>query len=174
MPSPIIALAIVCSFCTLVFRVVIARPPFSIKNTWTQIFTSMTLSVVIWIIGVILLMSPPIIQNASWNDIFCGILILLCAFWCQYWVGNFAGGFRVQMQINLAQQKEPISIEEWMNTFGGLGMEMFLHDRIRSILIPSNTVELKDGELRLVTGWGTFFGRVMKFLKIILLQVRSD
>jgi hypothetical protein len=174
MPPPIIALAIVCSLFTLVIRVIISRPPFRIKNVWSQIFSSLTVAVIIWITSIFFIKPASPISKTEWRDIVCGILIFLNAFWCHYWIGNFAGGFRVQMQINLASQKRPISIEEWMNTFGGLGMEAFLRDRLQSILIPWNTVKLEGGQLRLRAGWGIFFGRLMRIVKNILPKVRGN
>jgi hypothetical protein len=171
MPPPVIALAILCSLSTLLIRVIIARRPFRIKNVWHQIFGSLMIALTLWAVTV--LFSTPMSEQ-NWGDVICGILIFGCAFWCQYWIGNFAGGFRIQMQINLAGQKTPISLEEWMKTFSGLGMEVFLHDRIQAILIPWNTVEYKNGHLHLLSGWGTFFASLMNILKFILPKVRSN
>ena len=170
MPSPIIALAIACSLSTLLIRAIIARRPFRIKKVWHQIFISLMIAITIWVATIF--RTPT--SERSWADVICGILIFACAFWCQYWIGNFAGGFRIQMQINLADQKEPISLEEWMKTFSGLGMEAFLQDRIQAILIPWNTVEYKNGQLRLLPGWGTFFASLMRILKFIFPKVRND
>jgi hypothetical protein len=174
MIPPIIALAIGCSLSTLVIRIIISRPPFRVKNVWSQIFSSLTVAVIIWITSIFFIRPALPISNSEWGDILCGILIFLSAFWCHYWIGNFAGGFRVQMQINLASQKHPISIKEWMKTFGGLGMEAFLQDRIQSILIPWNTIKFENGQLHLLTGWGIFFGRLMRMLRNIMPKVRSD
>ena len=170
MPSPIIAFAIICSLSTLLIRVVIARRPFRIKNIWHQIFISLIAAIAIWAVAVF--RTP--ISEQNWGDVICGVLIFGCAFWCQYWIGNFAGGFRIQMQINLADQQAPLSLEEWMKTFSGLGMEAFLQDRIQAILIPWNTVEYKNGQLYLLRGWGTFFASLMNILKYIFPRVRSN
>jgi len=170
----IINLAIVCSISTLLIRVIISRKPFLIKNIWTQIISSLIIAAIIWAASIYLTKSSSPISGAEWGDILCGVLIFLSAFWCHYWIGNFAGGFRVQMLNNLASQKQPISKEEWMNTFGGLGMEAFLRDRIQSILIPWQVINLEHGQLRLLAGWGTFFGKLVKLLEIIMPGVRDD
>lgn len=171
---PIIALAIICSISTLLIRIVITHRPFHIKNVWHQIFGSLIIGIIIWVVSFLITRSNSPVSVNEWADIICGILIFLCAFWCHYWIGNFAGGFRIQMQVNLASQKEPISLQEWMKTFSGLGMETFLQDRIQSILIPWNTVEYKNDHLCLLSGWGTFFAGLMNILKYIFPKVRGD
>ncbi|MBK9926882.1 MAG: hypothetical protein IPP66_16550 [Anaerolineales bacterium] len=173
MIPPIIALAIICSLSTLAIRVIISRHPFRIKNVWRQIFGSLLLSAIAWVALIYITRAASPTSN-EWGDIICGVLIFLCAFWCHYWIGNFAGGFRVQMQVNLANQKVPIALEEWMKTFSGLGMETFLQDRIQAILIPWNTVEYKNGQLHLLNGWGTFFASLMNILKYIFPKVRGE
>jgi hypothetical protein len=168
----IIALAIASGLSTLLIRIAISRPPFRVKNLWSQIFISVGLGATLWLVAVVLI-NPAVKVDEKWGDIFCGTLILLCTFWCNYWIGNFAGGFRVQMQLNIADQKQPITFEEWMNTFGGLGMEAFLKDRLQSILIPWKTIAIENDQLRLLPGWGMFFGKVMVILQKILPKVRS-
>ncbi|HEX2996548.1 MAG TPA: hypothetical protein VHP14_17110 [Anaerolineales bacterium] len=174
MISPIIAFAIAASFLTLAIRVVISRRPFHVKNTWTQIIVSTFIGMILWIIAILSTRSRFASSRVVWGDIICGILIFLSALWCNYWSGNLAGGFRVQMQFNIACQNAPISLDEWMRIFGGLGMEVFLKDRIESILIPWNTIVLENGYLRLRSGWGMFFGRLAEILKKIMPKVRSD
>lgn len=169
----IIALAITSGLSTLLFRIIISRPPFRVKKIWSQIFISMGLGAILWGLSIVLI-NPALSSNEKWADIFCGILILLCAFWCNYWIGNFAGGFRVQMQMNIADQMQPITFEGWMKTFGGLGMETFLKDRIQSILIPWKTIAIENNQLRLLPGWGTFFGKAMDILKRVFPTVRRD
>lgn len=171
MISPIIAIAILSGFSTLLFRMIISRPPFRVKNIWSQIIISVIAGAILWL-GSVCLIGSPITYRHS-GDIICGILIFLCAFWCNYWISNFAGGFRVQMQLNIADQKRAITFDEWMRTFGGLGMEVFLRDRVQSILIPWKTVALENGTLRLLQGWGMFFGRIMTILRKILPGVRK-
>jgi hypothetical protein len=170
----IIALAIVTSFLTLAIRIIVSRRPFQIKSTWTQITVSTIVGLIIWVSMILLTQSKSLSTETVWGDLICGILIFWSAFWCNYWSGNLAGGFRVQMQFNIARQNTPISLEEWMKIFGGLGMEAFLKDRIESILVPWNTIALENGGLRLLPGWGTFFGRLAWVLEKIMPNVRSD
>jgi len=169
-----IALAIITSFLTLAIRIIISGRPFRVKNTWTQIIVSIFIGMILWVLSILLIRSPSTPSKLVWGNIICGVLIFLNAFWCNYWSGNLAGGFRVQMQFNIAKQNSPISLENWMKIFGGLGMEAFLKDRIESVLIPSSTVTLENGQLRLLPGWGTFFGRVSEILKNTMPKVRSD
>jgi hypothetical protein len=123
----------------------------------------------------IYLTTPTYSRSAiGWADILCGILIFLCAFWCNYWSANLAGGFRVQMQMNLAGQRRPISLKEWMDTFGGLGMEVFLLDRMESVLIPWKAAAFENGYLRLLPGWGVFFSKVMILLRVLFPKVRGE
>ncbi len=174
MIPPIIALSLITGFCTLLIRIIISHRPFHVKNIWWQIIGSTSAGGILWIISIVLTRPNLSISEGEWGDILCGILIFLCAFWCNYWSTNLAGGFRVQMQMNLAHQKRPISLQEWMAAFGGLGMEIFLKDRIESVLIPWKTVTLEKGELWLLPGSGMFLGKLMHLLRILLPKVRQD
>jgi hypothetical protein len=77
------------------------------------------------------------------------------------------------MQMNLASKKGPIPFDDWMATFGGLGMAVFLKDRLESILIPWKTVAFEKGNLRLLPGWGVFFSKLMILLRVLLPKVRD-
>jgi hypothetical protein len=170
----VILLALISSFSTLFIRIIISHRPFFVRNIWHQILASTIAGAFFWVISIFLIIPASSRSEIGWADILCGILIFLCAFWCNYWSTNLAGGFRVQMQINLANQKKPISLKEWMATFGGLGMEVFLKDRIESILIPWNTIAVENGNLRLLPGWGVFFSKLMILLRILFPKVRDE
>ena len=173
MPPAIIALAILASFSTLVFRLIISHRPLRISGGWTQIIVSSILGGGLWIGSTLLyLANTASYENTGW-DLLCGILILLCALWCQYWIGNLGGGFRVQMQITLADQTRPVSLEEWMDLFNGRGMQVFLADRLNSILIPWKIVEVKNSKVRLLPGCGMFYGRLMSIIKKMLPNLRT-
>jgi hypothetical protein len=174
MMPPVILLALICGFSTLFVRIIISHRPFLVRNIWHQILISTAAGAMLWIISIFLIMPASWRSEIGWADILCGILIFLCAFWCNYWSTNLAGGFRVQMQLNLANQTRPISLQEWMNTFGGLGMEVFLKDRIESILIPWNAVAFEKGKLRLLPGWGLFFSKVIILLRVLLPRLRGE
>jgi len=98
----------------------------------------------------------------------CGALVILCAIWGNYWLGNFGGGFRINMLVILAAQHKPISFEQWMDLYGGLGMDVFLRDRLRSILIPWGIVKEEKGSISLTTTKGKLFGVMMNILYILL------
>ncbi len=169
----IIALAILAGLSTLVFRLVISHRPFRISGGWTQIIISSILGDGLWVFLTLLyLANTSSYENEGW-DLLCGILILLCVLWCNYWLANLGGGFRVQMQISLADQTQPVSLEKWMAVFNGRGMEIFLADRLNSILIPWKIVEVKDGKVRLLPGWGMFFGGLMNLVKKIIPNLRT-
>jgi len=139
-----IVLVIISGFAILVFRIIISHRPFRLLGAWPQVIVSTILGWFLWIFLTILERSYGSLSRIDGWDVLCGILILLCATWCNYWIGNLAGGFRVQMQMNLANQLQPVSLEEWMETFGGLGMKVFLRDRLTSILIPWRIVSVED------------------------------
>jgi hypothetical protein len=173
MPPAIIALAILAGLSTLVFRLIISHRPLRISGGWAQIILSSILGWGLWIgLTFLHLANAPTYENAGW-DLVCGILILLCVVWCQYWIGNLGGGFRVQMQITLADQTQPVSLEKWMAAFNGRGMQVFLTDRLNSILIPWKIVEEKNGNVRLLPGWGMFYGRLMSIIKMMLPNLRT-
>lgn len=173
MPPAIITLAILAGFYTLVFRLIISHRPLRISGGWAQIILPSILGGGLWIGSTMLtLANTPSYENAGW-DLVCGILILLCVLWCQYWIGNLGGGFRVQMQITLADQTQPVSLEKWMALFNGRGMEVFLADRLNSILIPWKIVDVKNGKVRLLPGWGMFYGRLMSIIKKIIPNLRT-
>jgi hypothetical protein len=170
----VILLSLITSFSTILIRIIISYRPFRVKNIWHQILGSTVAGGILWIISIFVIIPSRLRPETGWGDMLCGILILLCAFWCNYWSTNLAGGFRVQMQMNLANQKSPVSLKEWMATFGGLGMEAFLKDRMESILIPWKTIAVEDGNLRLLPGWGIFFGKLMVLLRVLLPKVREE
>jgi hypothetical protein len=170
----IILFAFIAGFSTLFIRVIISHRPFLVRNIWHQIVAATVAGGVLWV-AAIFLTSPGLPRaDIKWEDILCGMLILLCAFWCNYWSTNLAGGFRIQMQMNLAAQSKPLSLKEWMTTFGGLGMDVFLKDRIESVLIPYKTVVLETGNLRLLPGWGMFFSKLMILLRALFPNVRAE
>ncbi len=82
-------------------------------------------------------------------------------------------GFRVQMQINLADQSSPITLGEWMSKYDGRGMDAFLADRMKSILISWKIVTIEKDRVQLTQGWGSFYGNLMNILNIILPTMRN-
>ena len=168
----IIAFAILTGFSTLIFRMILSHRPFRLAGTWTQIIVSSLSGLSLWIVLVLLLHSIAPISGAEKWDMVCGVLIHLCAFWCNFWIGNLVGGFRAQMTFNLASQTRPVTLVEWMAAFGGLGMDAFLKDRMKSILIPWKIVSVHDNKMILLPGWGIFFGRLMAVLEIMLYRMR--
>jgi hypothetical protein len=170
----IIVLAILTGFSTLIFRIIFSHRPFRLAGFWTQIAVSSLSGVSLWIVLLIILHTTNPITWAERWDVVCGVLIHLCAFWCNYWIGNLGGGFRVQMAINLADQTRPVTLEEWMAAFSGLGLDVFLKDRLNSILIPWKIVSVNDHKITLLPGWGMFFGKLIAILEILLYRMRSS
>lgn len=173
-PSMTIILALIACLSTLPIRIIISRAPFHIKNTGVQIISSTVFGMILWVASILFIGSASVAPDTIWGDVLCGGLIFLSVSWCNYWSGNLAGGFRIQMLLSLTDQKHLLSLEEWMMTFGGLGMEAFLRDRIKAILIPWNTVSEENGELQLLPGWGVFFGKLMVLLGRIMPKVRGS
>lgn len=169
----IIALAILTGFSTLIFRVILPRRPFCLTGAWSQIIISSFLGLSLWFVLIVQVSPSALISEVEKWDVVCGALIHLCAFWCNYWICNLAGGFRAQMVITLAAQNSPVTLEEWMASFGGIGMDAFLRDRTTSILIPWKIALVQDDKMFLLPGWGLFFGRLMTILEIVLYRVRS-
>jgi hypothetical protein len=168
----IIVFAILAGFSTLIFRMILSHRPLRLAGGLAQIIVSSLSGITLWIVLVLLSHSTTPISGAEKWDMVSGVLIHLCAFWCNYWISNLAGGFRVLMAINLADQTRPITLEEWMAAFGGLGMDVFLRDRMKSILIPWKIVSVHDNKMILLPGWGMFFGRLMAILEIMLYRMR--
>jgi len=168
-----IALAILSGFSILIFRIILSHRPFRLSGTWKQIIVSTLAGAALWVMLALMTVSPAQRFSIEINDLICGVLILLCAFWCNYWISNLAGGFRAQMAFNLVRQSQPISLAEWMAEFGGLGMEAFLADRTKSILIPWRIASLQDDKMSLLPGWGVFLGRLMNILEMLLYRLRA-
>jgi hypothetical protein len=169
----IVGLAILFGFSTLVFRIILSHRPFRIRGG-AQIILPFILGVILWIIFSIWYIAlTQSLKDIGW-DILCGILILFCALWCHYWIGNLAGGFRVQMQIALSDQASPLSLDQWMSIFDGKGMDAFLADRLKSILISMKIVTIEKDRVQLTRGWGSFYGKLMNLLIIILPGMRNS
>jgi hypothetical protein len=169
----IIAYAIISSLSTLIFRMLLSILPIRKTDIWVQIIISSILGVILWITLVVLRRYYHPDFELRGGDILCGSLILMCAFWCNYWIGNFAGGFRVQMLISLKDRSQPVPLEDWMRLFGNMGMEAFLRDRLRSILIPWKIVAQEEGKFRLLPGWGIYFGRLFNLFDRIFFTLRK-
>jgi hypothetical protein len=170
----IIEYAIISSFATLLFRMLFSILPFRKTHIWAQIIFSTFLGLILWIILILLASYDVPDIKIKWADILCGGLILMCALWCNYWISNFSGGFRIQMLLILKNFSQPISIDEWMRQFGNLGMEAFLRDRMRSILIPWKIAVQEEGKIYLTHRWGVFFGRLFVLLDGIFINLRKS
>jgi hypothetical protein len=169
----VVGLAILFGFSTLIFRIILSHRPFRVGGG-AQITLPFVLGVSLWILfSFLYIMQTQSLKDIGW-DILCGTLIFLCAFWCHYWIGNLAGGFRVQMQIALVDQAAPITYREWMSKFDGRGMDAFLVDRMKSILILWKIVTIEKDTVQLTQGWGTFYGKLMNLLNIILPGLRNS
>jgi hypothetical protein len=170
----VIEFSIISGLATLLFRMLFSVLHFQKTHIWVQIIISGFLSVILWIVLILLarFINPDIVIREG--DILCGCLILMCAFWCNYWIGNLAGGFRVQMLISLKDRSQPVPLEDWMRLFGNLGMEAFLKDRLRSILIPWKIVAQEEGKYRLLPGWGIFFGRLFSLFDKVFFTLRKS
>jgi hypothetical protein len=168
--SMVVFLSIISGFSLPVLTLLLSKKPFLIKSDNIRYLTASLLGFVLWMVLIALFR---IALDNGW-DIICGTLILLCAVWSNFWLSNFGGGFRMNMLLKIAEQERPITINEWMKLFGGLGMEVFLQDRLNSVLIPLRIVEQKDGMITLTIGRGYFFGRLMQILYHLLQGSRRE
>jgi hypothetical protein len=159
-----IILSIVSGISIPIFMALFSNPHLKIKSGWTRYIASSCAGFILWLI---LLGISDSIHSNRW-DLVCGGLVILCAIWANYWLGNLGGGFRINMLVILAAQREPVSFEQWMNLYGGLGMEEFLQDRLRSILIPWGIVRETNGTILLTATRGKLFGWLMNILYILL------
>jgi len=168
----VIFLSIIGGFSIIPFMMIFSKKIFRIDPGLHQIIFSGFAGFSIWIILLIFLSVP--IRNV-W-DIICGILIMFCALWSVYWLSNLGGGFRINMLTDLSEYKneDPISVDKWMELYGGLGLDAFLEDRLRSILIPLGIVQEKDGEVRLIKPIGVYFGYMLELFSIIFQGNRRD
>ena len=166
--SIIILLAIISGILIPFLMNLYSRLPFFRKNGWYLIIGASLSGLLTWLILLIICRAIPK-AGAYWQaDLLCGFLVWLCASWCNYWLCNFGGGFRINMLVDLARQKEPITIEEWMSSFNHLGMEAFFKDRIESILLPFKVIEIEGEQVRLTNSWGRFFGTCASILRFRL------
>jgi hypothetical protein len=168
--SLVIILSIVSGILIPIFTTLFSIPRLRIKTGWARYISSSCAGFVIWLILMVIFGFP---LNNPW-DLLCGVLVILCAIWSNYWLGNFGGGFRVNMLVNLAEKTTPVPIEEWMRLYGGLGMEKFLSDRLQSILIPWKIVKLTEGVVSLTPDRGKFFGWAMNVLYGLLQGERRE
>ena len=159
-----IILSIVAGISIPIFMAIFTNPHLKIKSGWRRYIVSSSAGFILWLILIVITDS---IHNNRW-DLVCGGLVILCAIWANYWLGNFGGGFRINMLVILAAQQKPISFEQWMDLYGGLGMDEFLRDRLRSILVPWGIVREANGTIILTPTRGKFFAGLMNILYILL------
>jgi hypothetical protein len=166
----VVFLSIISGFSLPIFTLIFSERLFFIKSGKIRYFVASILGFLLWLF----LLEASGIQFDNVWDIGCGILIILCAVWSNYWLSNFGAGFRMNMLLKIAEQERPIPLEEWMELFGGLGMEAFLDDRLKTILIPWKIVQENDGVITLTRGRGYFFGWAMQILYHLLQGSRRE
>lgn len=106
-------------------------------------------------------------------SLLAGILLILACVFLNYYIGNIAGGFRIEILVNLADSKTPLSLEEWMAVYGkGAGMRYFLEDRLRSTLISWN-LAIQDGDKITLTPLGRLAGKVNLFFAQLFSEVKK-
>ncbi len=104
-----------------------------------------------------------------WLDLGAGALIYLTAIFCNFYLCNVGGGFRIEMLVNLAGAKREVTLKEWMDSYGkGLGMRFFLDDRLRATLTSWNLAVKKDDRV-VLTRFGQFVGKIADFLASLFL-----
>jgi hypothetical protein len=124
----------------------------------------------VWLVLLSQLSRPvfPLTPGRRW-DLLCGALILGCSFWGDYWLANLGGGFRVLMLLDLADAGRPLTQQEWMDRYGGgRGMNEFLSDRLRSILVPLKVVSLDQNDVILTSVRGRILGLLVWTLSLLL------
>lgn len=163
-----IILAIISGLSIPIFTALFFSSVFRMKSSLMRYVASSSAGFILWFI---LLAAFHAFRNNIW-DLICGGLVILCAIWANYWLGNFGGGFRINMLVILAAQQKPITFEQWMDLYGNLGMDAFLRDRMRSILIPWGIVKEAQGNISLTSQQGRFFGWLMNALYFLLLGKR--
>jgi len=163
-----IILSIVAGISIPIFMAIFSNPHLKIKSGWRRYIASSSAGFILWLILLVITGA----SNSNGWDLVCGGLVILCAIWANYWLGNLGGGFRINMLVILAAQQKPISFEQWMDLYGGLGMEEFLQDRLRSILVPWGIVREENGTILLTATRGKLFGWLMNILYFILLGKR--
>lgn len=118
----IIAFAVISGVRFLFSRMLFSILPIRKTGIWVQIIISSLFGVILWItLAVLMRYYQPNIELRG-GDILCGSLILLCAFWCNYWLSNISDLFREQMQIRLQDQSQPVPLEEGMSCLPNNGM----------------------------------------------------
>jgi len=166
----LIVLSIIAGFSIPFFSFIFSSRILLFKSKMIQYVTASIFGFLLWFF---LAMTFNIAWHNKW-DILCGVLIILCAVWSNYWLGNLGGGFRINMLLKIAEQTRPVSLDEWMDLYGGLGMNAFLRDRLRTILIPWKIVEEHNGIITLTKERGYFFGWGMKVLYQLLQGSRRE
>jgi hypothetical protein len=179
--STVILTSAIAGFSMLGFMILFSRRPFYIPYGLPRYAGTFLAGLVLWIallgfthalLPFTAAATPARGYTAAIPDLICGFLVLGCAAWACYWVSNFGQGFRIHMLLDLAQQKTPVTLEQWMACFGDLGMEKFLKDRLQSILIPWKIVELDGDAVKLTPGLGRFLGAGADFLTQVLNDTR--
>ncbi len=166
----IIVFSIIAGFSIPFFTYIFSRRILLFRSKMIQYITASVFGFLLWFFLARIFNTP---WNNEW-DILCGTLIILCAIWSNYWLGNLGGGFRINMLLKIAEQKQPVSLDEWMDLYGGLGMDAFLSDRLKAILLPWKIVEEKNGIITLTKERGYFWGWGMKVLYQLLQGSRRE
>lgn len=112
-------------------------------------------------------------DTQKFPSILAGALLILAAVFCNYYLGNISGGFRIEILVNLAEAGKALTLDEWMALYGkGAGMRYFLEDRLKTTLISWN-LATQSGDQITLTPLGRLGGRVNCFLARLFSEVKN-
>jgi len=150
------------------FLLLFSRPPIKLPLIWRRYSASIGCGLAIWFLLLWVNNALPFPGGKEkWLALASGGFVYTTAIFCNYYLGNIGGGFRLEMLVNLAEVNRKVGLQEWMALYGkGQGMHYFLEDRLKATLIPWKLAIWKNGEV-ISTPLGHFIGQVNRFLAIL-------
>jgi len=147
------------------FLLLFSHRPFKLPLVLPRYITSIGCGLIVWFLLLGINQSLSFSKHISeWLELVSGGFVFITAVFCNYYLGNIGGGFRLEMLVNLAEANEDLTVDEWMALYGdGNGMHCFLDDRLRATLIPWKLAVWKGSQI-ILTPWGHFIGKVNRLL----------
>lgn len=148
-----------------VFLLLFSHPPTKLPLVWRRYSASIGGGLVVWFLLLWVNNALPFTGGLEkWLALASGGFVYISAVFCNYYLGNIGGGFRLEMLVNLAEANREVSLDEWMALYGKQqGMYFFLEDRLKATLVPWKLAVWKDDQV-ILTPLGHFAGQVNCFL----------
>jgi hypothetical protein len=166
-PSEIFAAIIACAILP-VLLLVLGREIFRRMSLGRRFVVAVFGAIVVWVVLILIL---PVwgVGDAEVRlvNLIAGALVMVTGVLVAFSLWSLlAYGFTISMLLSLAQSGTPLALDEWRQTYGGVGLEQFGQDRI-GVLLGFRLVRQKAERLEIVSGRGQLFAGLVHIADVL-------